>query len=225
MVVLKPCLRNRRRYQIPPVDGKGFPDPRGKHRARSMRCGGLTTGHSVAGMGHSAGLHLCSVGGRDRGHRGRHVAGCIDRRRRHARRGRIRSTALVPGEAALRTSTVHRAGLRALTFDVGVAPTSIRTARGHASERCTRPLSWPARSARARSWRSRGLPTRRRGCTESHQTTCISMVILLTSLAAPMTAFAFGDRHFGLRVGPCGSSRPGGRAPRSRPARRSSARR
>jgi hypothetical protein len=25
MVVIKPCLRNRRRYQIPPVDGKGFP--------------------------------------------------------------------------------------------------------------------------------------------------------------------------------------------------------
>ena len=25
MVVITPCLRNRRRYQIPPVDGKGFP--------------------------------------------------------------------------------------------------------------------------------------------------------------------------------------------------------
>jgi hypothetical protein len=50
------------------------------------------------------------------------------------------------------------------------------------------------------------------------------LVILLTSLVA-MTAFALGYRHSGLKVGPCGSSRPGGRAPRSRPARRSSGRR
>ena len=94
MLAVKPCLRNRRRYQVPPVDGTGFPI-RGVSTWR-VRCAAAASQLPMAWQVWST-VPACTrarVDGRAGGHRGRRRARCIDRRRRHARRGRIRLRAL-----------------------------------------------------------------------------------------------------------------------------------
>ena len=61
MVVIKPCLRNRRRYQIPPVDGKGFPT-RGVSTGL-VRCVTAPPPHGAPGKSRHA---KCASGGRPR---------------------------------------------------------------------------------------------------------------------------------------------------------------
>src|SRR4029078_3816261 len=85
-------------------------------RVTTQGYGKGTTRHSVADMGHSGGLHLWVDA--TAGIAGDMLLGALIDAGAPLEAVESAVSAVVPGEVALRTSTVHRAGLRAMKFDV-----------------------------------------------------------------------------------------------------------